>query len=122
VTPEAYGKFLIDLCEAWYPQDVGRVFVRHFESILLKSVGLGRSLCYLEPHCHPGLTVEHEGSIYGCDHFVTEKWYLGSVDDPQWVHWDAHPRYGQNVLCPAYKRFFSVSLTCLHNLARQLQA
>lgn len=93
ITPEAYGKFLTDLFEAWYPQDVGRIFVRHFESLLLKLAGLPGSLCYLESHCHPGLTIEHEGSVYGCDHFVMEKSYLGSVDDPQWIHWDAHPRY-----------------------------
>jgi uncharacterized protein len=95
ITSEAYGKFLIDLFEAWYPKDVGRIFVRYFESLLLKLAGLPGGLCYLESHCHPGLTVEHEGSVYGCDHFVTEKWYLGSIDDPQWVHWDTHPRYVQ---------------------------
>lgn len=95
ITPQAYQKFLVDLFDTWYPQDVGQIFVRHFESLLLKLAGLPGSLCYLEPHCHPGLTVEYEGSVYGCDHFVSDKWYLGSIDDPQWIHWDQHPRYTQ---------------------------
>ena len=95
VTSKAYGKFLIDLFDAWYPRDVGRVFVRHFESLLLKLAGMPGSLCYLEPYCHPGLTVEYDGSVYGCDHFVAENHYLGSIDDPEWINWDQHQRYVQ---------------------------
>ena len=95
VTPQKYGKFLVELFNAWYRQDVGRVFVRHFESTLIKLAGLTGSLCYFETQCNPGLTIEHEGSVYGCDHFVRKKWRLGSVDDPQWVQWDGHARYTQ---------------------------
>ena len=93
VTGESYGDFLVDLFEAWYGQDVGKMFVRYFESLLLKLAGAGGGVCYNERYCDPGLTVEHDGSVYGCDHFVSEQWRLGSVDDPQWVHWDTHPRY-----------------------------
>ena len=95
VTPQAYGKFLVELLEAWYRQDVGRIFVRHFESMIIKLAGMASDLCYFEPYCNPGLTVEHEGSVYGCAHFVRKEWYLGSVDDSDWLHWDKHPRYLQ---------------------------
>ena len=55
--------------------------------------GAGRGMCYSEKYCDVGLTVEHDGSVYGCDHFVSEQCRLGCVDDPQWVHWDTHPLY-----------------------------
>ena len=93
VRPESYGQFLLDLFDAWYPNDIECVFVRHFESVLLKLARMPGSLCYLENYCHPGLTVEYDGSVYGCDHFVGENYYLGNIDDPQWINWDRHQRY-----------------------------
>ncbi len=95
VSAESYARFLLDVFEAWYPADVGKVFVRYFESVLLKIAGVGGGMCYLQGYCDPGLTVEHDGSVYGCDHFARPQWRLGEIDELGWAQWDTHPIYMQ---------------------------
>jgi uncharacterized protein len=93
VTGQSYGRFLVDLFEQWYPQGVGTVFVRHFESLLCKVAGVGGGICYMEGYCPPGLTVEYDGGVYGCDHFVQKPWRLGTIEEKEWMYWDTHPLY-----------------------------
>lgn len=93
VDADSYGQFLLDMFDTWYPPDVGKVFVRYFESVLAKIAGLSGSLCYLQRHCDPGLTIEHDGSVYGCDHFVRQQWRLGTIDQADWMQWNTHPVY-----------------------------
>lgn len=95
VDAERYGRFLLDVFEAWYPADVGKVFVRYFESVLSKIAGVSGGMCYLQEYCDPGLTVEYDGSVYGCDHFVRPEWRLGEIDKACWAQWDTHPVYMQ---------------------------
>jgi uncharacterized protein len=33
-------------------------------------------LCILDGSCHGQLTIEHNGDVYGCDHFVERRWQL----------------------------------------------
>ena len=93
VTGQTFGKFLTDLFNAWYPQDVGKMFIRYFESLVVKLAGRGGNVCYTESYCDPGLTIEHDGSVYGCDHFVCDRWRVGLMEDSQLPDWDTHPLY-----------------------------
>ncbi|WP_261193296.1 anaerobic sulfatase maturase [Pseudoruegeria sp. SHC-113] len=79
VSPRAYGKFLCDIFDIWYRQDIGRVFVQFFETqIGLWSGGLA-SLCVFAETCGNALAMEHNGDLYACDHFVYPEYKLGNI-------------------------------------------
>ncbi len=81
VSPEAYGEFLIAVFDRWLA-DPSRLSVRLFES-LLSTLVLGQaSVCTEARACDTQLTVEADGSIYACDHFVSDQWRLGQVVAP----------------------------------------
>ncbi|GAB6164423.1 anaerobic sulfatase maturase [Thermostilla marina] len=82
VTPEQYGRFLIDVFEQWLAdRDVGRVFVRDFDQALSTWVGRGADLCVYSPECGRALALEHNGDLYSCDHFVDQEHRLGNIHD-----------------------------------------
>jgi uncharacterized protein len=76
----AYGRFLSTLFDCWLEQrDVGRVFVRDFESALARLTGRGGTVCIHAATCGRSLCVEHDGSVFACDHYVEANRRLGSV-------------------------------------------
>ncbi len=81
VSPRAYGKFLCDIFDTWFRKDIGKVFVQFFDV----QVGLwldGRSsLCIFAETCGNGLALEHDGSLYSCDHYVYPEYRLGRITD-----------------------------------------
>ena len=48
VTPEGYGRFLVDVFEEWVRHDVGEVYVQMFDTTLANWVGEMPSMCV---HC-----------------------------------------------------------------------
>jgi uncharacterized protein len=78
VTPEGYGRFLIDIFEEWVRHDVGRVFVQLFDVTLEANYGR-HLLCIHAPTCGQGLALEHNGDLYSCDHFVEPGYLLGNI-------------------------------------------
>ena len=81
---EAYGRFLCRLFDRWFDRHRGEVSIRFFDSILMKLVRGGSPFCMLAPSCHSQITVEHDGSVFGCDHFVEPRWRLGVIEDRNW--------------------------------------
>lgn len=81
VGPMEYGDFLIDVFDEWKKRDVGRVFVRTFDSILTYLGSGQHMLCTFGGSCHDYLVVEHNGDVYPCDFFVKDEWKLGNVMD-----------------------------------------
>ena len=81
VTPKAYGKFLCDIFDIWFRQDVGRVFVQLFESQIRHWAGWRSSLCIFAETCGTALALEHNGDVYACDHFVYPEYRLGNIMD-----------------------------------------
>lgn len=79
VSPRAYGKFLCDVFDAWFRNDIGKVFVQHFDVMLGKWVGDQDSLCVFAETCGNGLALEHDGSLYSCDHYVYPQYRLGNI-------------------------------------------
>jgi uncharacterized protein len=77
-----FGRFLCAVFDRWFDRARERVSVRLFDAVLNKLVLDVMPLCILDGSCHNQLTVEHDGSVFGCDHFVERRWQLGSVDDP----------------------------------------
>jgi uncharacterized protein len=79
VTPEGYGRFMIDIFDRWVRQDVGRFHVQLFDVALGKWLGIPGGLCVFEETCGNALALEHDGSLYSCDHFVYPEFRLGDL-------------------------------------------
>jgi uncharacterized protein len=80
VSPEGYGRFLIDIYEDWIRHDVGRVFVQMFD-VTLEAYFNRHLLCIHAPTCGFGPALEHNGDVYTCDHFVEPAYRLGNLHD-----------------------------------------
>ena len=84
VPAEAYGDFLNAVFDEWVRADVGRVHVMNFEWALTSWCQLPPSACIFSPRCGTAGIVEHDGSVYSCDHFMYPEYQLGNIatDDP----------------------------------------
>lgn len=81
VEPEAYGEFMLTIFERWVKQDVGRIFVQMFETMLGKWMGIRGGLCVFDETCGRAMALEHDGSVYSCDHYVYPEYYLGKLGE-----------------------------------------
>ncbi|MBN1510086.1 MAG: anaerobic sulfatase maturase [Sedimentisphaerales bacterium] len=79
VRPEQYGRFLIEIFDEWIKRDVGRMFVQTFDGVLASWLLGGSSLCIFQPTCGRSVTLEHNGDVYSCDHFVEPRHLLGNI-------------------------------------------
>jgi uncharacterized protein len=79
VEPERYGDFLIAVYDEWVRKDVGAVFVMNFEWALNAWMGEGSPVCVFARQCGRAVAVEHDGSVYACDHYVYREYRLGNV-------------------------------------------
>jgi uncharacterized protein len=67
--------------DEWYQRDVGQAFVYLFECAVRQWMGLGASLCTLADVCGHALALEHDGSVYTCDHYVYPENWLGNIQE-----------------------------------------
>lgn len=98
VGAEQYGRFLIDVFEEWVRRDVGQVFVQLFDVTLEAFFGR-HLLCIHAPTCGYGPTLEHNGDLYSCDHFVEPKYLLGNIHQIHMLKLIASPeqrKFGQD--------------------------
>ncbi len=79
VTPEAMGAFLCTVFDEWIRHDVGRIVVQTFAECLNVAMGKPADLCIMAETCGRALAIEHDGSVYSCDHFVDPEYRLGNV-------------------------------------------
>jgi len=79
VDPEDFGTFLSKVFDEWYRWDIGKAFVYLFECAVGQWMGLGASLCTLAETCGLALAIEHDGSVYACDHYVYPEYRLGNI-------------------------------------------
>lgn len=84
VDPIAYGDFLNAIFDEWVRQDVGSIHVMNFEWALASWCQLSPGVCLFEARCGKAGIVEHDGSVYSCDHFMYPEYRLGNLgdDDP----------------------------------------
>ena len=81
VDPDEYGYFLTRVFDEWLRKDLGRVLVTHFESLVARRLGLDAQMCIYAEYCGKGVAVEHDGSVYSCDHYVYPEYRLGRLQD-----------------------------------------
>ncbi len=82
VDPDDWGEFLCQTFAIWYREDLGKVIVNWFESSVAQWMGRPAFICALAPLCGRSLvTMEKDGSLYSCDHFVYPEYRLGNLSD-----------------------------------------
>lgn len=79
VDADDYGEFLCTVWDEWLTHDFGRVHVNVFESAVAQALGLPAQMCTSAPVCGKALALEHDGSLYSCDHFVYPEYRLGDI-------------------------------------------
>ena len=83
LSPQRYGHFLRGLFDCWYRDWQGGryVSVRLFDDYLRILAGMAPSTCAASGACGSYLVVEGDGSLYPCDFFVLDQWYLGNIHE-----------------------------------------
>ena len=81
VSPEGYGRFLVDVFEEWVRRDIASVYVQMFDVALANWYGEPPTLCVHSETCGLALAMEHTGDMYSCDHFVEPAYELGNIKD-----------------------------------------
>ncbi len=79
VTPQGYGKFLIEVWDEWLNNDYGRIHVNLFETAVAQFLGMPAQMCITSPFCGKALAVEHNGDVYSCDHLVYPDYKIGNI-------------------------------------------
>lgn len=79
ITAKGFGEFMCDIFDIWIKSDVGSRYVQLFDATLALMVGVQPSVCSLCETCGSGLTVEHNGDVYCCDHFVYPEYKIGNI-------------------------------------------
>lgn len=82
--PVEYGRFLCRVFDRWFEELRHRISVRIFDAVLNKMVLNVMPFCILDGECHNQLTVEHDGAVFGCDHFIERRWQLARIGDTGW--------------------------------------
>ncbi len=80
VDPEEYGYFLCTVWDEWRRRDFGKVLVNFAETLVAQHLGLPSQICVHSEVCGKGVAVEHDGSVYSCDHYVYPEYRLGNLN------------------------------------------
>ena len=83
VDPDDWGYFLSKVFDRWLSQDIGKVMVNHFETLVAQHLGLPSQMCVYSEVCGKGVAVENDGSVYSCDHYVYPEYRLGYLKTGQ---------------------------------------
>lgn len=81
VTPEQWGRFLIEIFDEWVRNDVGEFFVPSFDAALGAWLGMSSPMCIFSETCGTAVALEHNGDVYSCDHYVEPEYLLGNIND-----------------------------------------
>ncbi len=61
------------------PATIGKVLVNFCETLVVQHMGMPSQLCIHAEVCGKGVAIEHDGSVYACDHYVYPEYRLGNV-------------------------------------------
>ncbi|MES2150251.1 MAG: anaerobic sulfatase maturase [Pseudomonadota bacterium] len=81
VDAEDWGYFLGRIWDEWLARDYGKVFVDQFENVISQLFGYGAQKCVSAEVCGKALALEHDGSLYSCDHFIYPEYRLGHINE-----------------------------------------
>lgn len=94
LTPEVYGRFLIDLFGLWHEDwKRGRMpYNRKFENYVSILMGRIPESCEQRGICGMQMVVEADGSVYPCDFYVMDRYRLGNFNTDRLDDIDAKRR------------------------------
>ncbi len=81
-----YGRFLCRTFDLWFERYRKRISIREIDAVLNTMVLGLMPFCILDGACHNQLTIEHDGAVFGCDHFVERRWQLGKIGELDWAN------------------------------------
>jgi uncharacterized protein len=93
ITGDEWGDFLCDLFENWIKDDINKVSIRLFDSIINYIINGTYNVCYMGNNCCQYFVVEYDGSVYPCDFFVRDDLLLGNVKTNSWNDFITSPNY-----------------------------
>ena len=96
VDPDDYGYFLSKVWDEWLARDVGKVLINFCETLVVQRMGMASQICIHAETCGKCVAIEHDGSVYACDHYVYPEYRLGNVKQQS---------LGDMVFAPAQVKF-----------------
>lgn len=93
ISGDEWGEFMCGIFDEWVKQDVRRVSVRLFDSLIGRMAEGVPNVCHMSSNCRQYLVVEHNGDVYPCDFFVEENLRLGNVRTHSWEALQSSPLY-----------------------------
>jgi uncharacterized protein len=99
IAGDEWGDFLIEIFDQWIKEDINRISIRLFDSILEYLVFGRYNTCHMNINCCQYFVVEYDGSIYPCDFFVREDLLLGNILEDKWediINSSIYIKFGQN--------------------------
>jgi len=112
VDPDEYGYFLSRIWDEWLARDFGKVLVNFCETLVVQRMGLPSQVCVYAENCGKGVALEHDGSVYSCDHYVYPEYRLGNVRQAS---------LGDMVFAPRQVRFGYAKSETLPTYCRQCE-
>jgi uncharacterized protein len=79
VDADEYGYFLSKVWDEWLARDYGKVMVTFCETLVVQHMGMPAQTCIHSEFCGKGVAIEHDGSVYACDHYVYPEYRLGNI-------------------------------------------
>ena len=81
LSPASYGKFLKAMFDLWHHDRLqGRaVSIRYFDNLLGMLAGYPPESCGLSGICACQYVIEADGSVYPCDFYALDRWYMGNI-------------------------------------------
>jgi len=99
ITGEEWGEFLCNLFDEWKKEDINRISIRHFDSVIEYLVHGRYNVCNMGDDCRQYFVIEYDGSVYPCDFFVQEDLLLGNIINNNWediLDSSIYRKFGQN--------------------------
>ncbi len=117
VGPEQWGSFLAAVFDEWVRNDVGDVFIQHFDAALASWLGVEPAMCVFRETCGTAVALEHNGDLYSCDHFVEPDHLVGNIGETHMVELmgsEQQVRFGNDKrdTLPSYCRSCDVRFAC----------
>jgi uncharacterized protein len=102
VTVSEFTDFMLKIMKLWLREDNPNVHIRKLEDLLGALLGASPSTCIFSGNCYRYLTIQPNGDIYPCDHFVGEKnLRIGNLSDSSlysMLHGEKYQEFGRLVL------------------------
>lgn len=93
ISADEWADFMISIFDEWIKEDVKKVSIRLFDSVVSKILTGNPHTCAMGCDCRDYFVVEHTGDVYPCDFFVCPELRLGNILENDWDElWD-EPRH-----------------------------